>query len=103
MCVCVLLPVCVCSRVWVHLFLGLIDHREFLVNFLVRPSEVKCCSLPLIPTLSLSLSPFLLDGFFDGSLSGERAIEALELGSSCVGVRQLKCQTQLYYLGVYLK
>lgn len=96
MCICALLCVYVCS-VWVHVFLGLIDHREFLLNFWSDPLRLNA-ALSLFLLFSLSLSPALYH-----SPSGEKAIETLELGSGCVGVKQLKCQTRLYHLGVYLK
>lgn len=54
--------------------------------------------LPPILSLFLSFSPTLYR-----SASREKAIRTLELGSSCVGVQQLMCQTRLYHLGVYLK
>lgn len=56
------------------------------------------------PSSSYSLSLFLsFSPALYHSPSREKAIETLELGSSRVGVEQLKCQTRLYHLGVYLK
>lgn len=88
------LYMCICdSAAWVHL--GLIDHREFQLNFWSDPLRLNAV---LSPSSSRSFFPFLYL-----SPSAEREIETLELGSHWVGVSQLKCQTRRYHLGVYLK